>query len=90
VFSSDVGVRKPSPEIFLRALGELGVAADRALFVGDRLRQDVGGAHGVGMRAVQAMWYRAEEGEDEVEPDFVAFTQFDVLNVVRRLTGELQ
>jgi putative hydrolase of the HAD superfamily len=90
VFSSEVGIRKPSPEIFLRALNELGIAPDRALFVGDRVRQDIGGAHGVGMRTVQAMWYRAEESADEVEPDFIAFTQFDVLNVVRRLTGELQ
>jgi putative hydrolase of the HAD superfamily len=91
VFSSDLGIRKPSPEIFLRALDELGVAPDRALFVGDRLRQDIGGAHGVGMRTVQAMWYRAEESsDDEIEPDFRAFTQFDVLNIVRRLTGELQ
>jgi putative hydrolase of the HAD superfamily len=90
VFSSDVGIRKPSPEIFLRALDALAVEPARALFVGDRPRQDVGGAHGVGMHTVQAMWYRAEESDDEVEPDFRAFTQFDVLNVVRRLTGELQ
>jgi putative hydrolase of the HAD superfamily len=89
VFSSDVGFRKPRPEIFRRALDELGVAADRALFVGDRLIADVRGARDVGMRTVQAMWYRAEESEDGVEPDFRAFTQFDVLNVVRRLTGEL-
>jgi putative hydrolase of the HAD superfamily len=89
VFSSDIGVRKPRPEIFRRALYELDVAAERALFVGDRLVADVRGAHDVGMRTVQAMWYRAEESEDGIEPDFRAFTQFDVLNVVRRLTGEL-
>jgi putative hydrolase of the HAD superfamily len=88
VFSSEVGVRKPRPEIFQRALDELGVPAARALFVGDRLRQDVRGARDVGMRTVQAMWYRAEEDEGGVEPDFRAFTQFDVLNVVRRLLGE--
>jgi putative hydrolase of the HAD superfamily len=89
VFSSDIGVRKPRPEIFLRALGELDVSAERALFVGDRLVADVAGARDVGMRTVQAMWYRAEEGVDGVEPDFRAFTQFDVLNIVRRLVGEL-
>lgn len=89
VFSSDVGLRKPRPEIFRRALDELGVAPERTLFVGDRLREDVGGAHDVGMRTVQALWYhRAEEGENGVEPDFRAFTQFDVLNAVRRLIGE--
>jgi putative hydrolase of the HAD superfamily len=89
VFSSDVGLRKPHPTIFQRALDELGVQPERALFVGDRLRQDVGGAHALGMRTVQAMWFRVEEDVDGIEPDFRAFTQFDVLNVVRRFTGEL-
>lgn len=88
VFSSDVGLRKPRREIFDRAVDELGIAPDRALFVGDRLVADVRGARNVGMRTVQAMWFRAEEDE-EIEPDFRAFTQVDVLNIVRRLTGEL-
>lgn len=89
VFSSEVGVRKPHPEIFRRALDQLGVAAERALFVGDRLDADVRGARDVGMRTVQALWFRAEEDVDGIEPDFRAFTQVDVLNIVRRLTGEL-
>ena len=65
------------------------MAADRSLFVGDRLDADVRGARDVGMRTVQAMWFRAEEDEGGVEPDFRAFTQVDVLNIVRRLMGEL-
>jgi putative hydrolase of the HAD superfamily len=89
VFSSEVGVRKPRPEIFRRALDALGISPQDALFVGDRLEADVRGARDVGMRTVQAMWFRAEESDDGVEPDFRAFTQFDVLNVVRRLIGEL-
>jgi HAD superfamily hydrolase (TIGR01509 family) len=89
VFSSDVGIRKPRAEIFQRALDELAVRAGRALFVGDRLHADVLGARDVGMRTVQAMWYRAEESDDGIEPDFRAFTQLDVLNIVRRLVGEL-
>ena len=88
VFSSEVGVRKPRREIFERALEKLDVAPERALFVGDRLDADVRGARELGMRTVQAMWFRAEEDE-RVEPDFHAFTQIDVLNIVRRLTGEL-
>lgn len=89
VFSSDVGLRKPRPEIFQRALSELGVEPERTVFVGDRLREDIGGAQGLGMRTVQALWFRAEESANGAEPDFRAFTQFDVLNAVRRLTGEL-
>lgn len=88
VFSSDLGVRKPRPEIFRRALDELDLPAERALFVGDRLVADVRGARDVGMRTVQAMWYRAEEAIDGVAPDYQAFTQLDVLNIVRRLVGE--
>jgi putative hydrolase of the HAD superfamily len=82
-------VRKPHPKIFARAVDEVGVDAQRILFVGDRLRADVRGARDAGMTTVQAMWFRAEEDEDDVEPDFRAFTQVDVLNVVRRLNGEL-
>ncbi|HXY86449.1 MAG TPA: HAD family hydrolase [Gaiellaceae bacterium] len=86
VFSSEVGVRKPHPRIFQRALDELEVEPARALFVGDRLKQDVRGARDMGMRTVLALWFRVEDDVDEAEPDFRAFTHMDVLNVVRRLT----
>jgi FMN phosphatase YigB (HAD superfamily) len=65
----------------------LDVRADEALFVGDRLDADVGGASRVGMHTVQALWFRADDVQVEVEPDFQAFTQMDVLNVVDRLIG---
>jgi putative hydrolase of the HAD superfamily len=87
VLSSEVGKRKPHPAIFQRALSELGIAPDQALFVGDRLREDVFGASRVGMKTVQALWFRADEGAAPVEPDYQAFTQMDVLNVARRLAG---
>jgi putative hydrolase of the HAD superfamily len=85
VFSSEVGKRKPHPEIFERALEALGVAADEALFVGDRLYEDIRGANEVGMTTVQAVWFRADENPEGGEPDHQAFTQMDVLNVAERL-----
>jgi putative hydrolase of the HAD superfamily len=88
VFSSEVGKRKPHPAIFQAALDALEVQAEEALFVGDRLYEDVRGAGELGMTTVQAVWFRADENEDGREPDFQAFTQMDVLNVVRRLNGE--
>jgi putative hydrolase of the HAD superfamily len=85
VFSSEVGKRKPHPTIFERALDALGVEPGRALFVGDRLYEDVRGSGELGMTTVQALWFRADEHPDGREPDHRAFTMLDVLNVVRRL-----
>jgi putative hydrolase of the HAD superfamily len=85
VFSSEVGLRKPHPAIFERALEALAVAPEDALFVGDRLFEDVRGAAELGMTTVQAVWFRADEHPDGAEPDYQAFTQLDVLNIARRL-----
>jgi putative hydrolase of the HAD superfamily len=85
VFSSEVGMRKPHPAIFQKALDALGVAAERTLFVGDSLSGDIGGARALGMHTCQAVWFRADDDPQAPEPDFQAFTQMDVLTVVRRL-----
>jgi putative hydrolase of the HAD superfamily len=84
IWSEEVGVRKPQPEIFLRALEELGVDPIDAMFVGDRLDTDVRGAAAVGLTTVQALWFAADPAQG-IEPDFMAFTPMDVLNIARRL-----
>jgi HAD superfamily hydrolase (TIGR01509 family) len=85
VFSSEVGWRKPHAAIFERALQLIGTEPARTLMVGDRLREDVGGAAALGMRTCQALWFRADEAGSGPEPDFQAFTQLDVVTAVRRL-----
>ena len=85
VFSSETGVRKPHPAIFQRALDALGVAAARTLFVGDSLSIDIAGARALGMHTCQAVWFRADDDPQAGEADFQAFTQMDVLTVLRRL-----
>jgi putative hydrolase of the HAD superfamily len=47
--SGVVGVSKPAAEIFRHALDPLGVAPDRALYVGDTVRYDVRGARAAGL-----------------------------------------
>jgi HAD superfamily hydrolase (TIGR01509 family) len=89
VFSSEVGKRKPHPAVFEATLSKLGVEPEQALFVGDRRYEDVRGAKELGMTTVQAFWFRADDDERGLDPDFEAFTAMDVLNVVRRLSGEL-
>ena len=88
VFSSEVRKRKPHRAIFETALESLGLEGERALFVGDRRFEDIRGAKEVGMTTVQAFWFRADDDERGLDPDYEAFTPMDVLNIVRRLTGE--
>jgi putative hydrolase of the HAD superfamily len=68
VFSSEVGVRKPDPRIFREALDRMAVESARAVFVGDRLYDDIGGALAVGMRAVQTRQFRSEQ-DPSAQPD---------------------
>ena len=81
LFSSEVGVRKPDERIFRRMLERLDVKPDDAVFVGDRLLDDIEGAHNVGMRAVQTREFRAEENGG-VKPDAVIERLPELLGVL--------
>ncbi len=78
VFSAEVGWRKPSPRLFEAALRALGARAEETVFVGDRLREDVGGAAAAGMRTVLVV------RDDAAHPDVSAPQQPDA--VVRSLS----
>ena len=88
VLADEIGWRKPDPRIFSAALSVLGVGAAEALHVGDRLDADVRGAAGAGLTTVQALWFSADSGSADLEPDFAAFTPMDVLNVTQRLASK--
>jgi putative hydrolase of the HAD superfamily len=70
IYSSDVGVRKPNPKIFKVALEKLRVSPDKAIFVGDRLYDDIKGAKSVGMTAILKE-KETYTGEEEIVPDLV-------------------
>jgi putative hydrolase of the HAD superfamily len=83
VFSSEVGVRKPHPDIFNKVLTAIGVAPRDALFVGDRVADDIAGAHTVGMRTVLTTEYRQETLDpDGIRPDFVITNLTGLLPIV--------
>jgi putative hydrolase of the HAD superfamily len=54
-FSDEVGVRKPSAEIFHLTLARLGVPPGEAVHVGDDPRLDVLGARNAGLRVIQVV-----------------------------------
>jgi putative hydrolase of the HAD superfamily len=66
VFSSQVGRRKPAPEVYRAALDAVSAEADESLFVGDRVREDYEGPRAVGMRAVVCTAYAAEPPPDGI------------------------
>lgn len=67
LFSADIGVWKPHPEIFHQSLAALKVAPDEAAFVGDYLPHDIAGAQAVGMKGIHIT--TGEFSADSVEPD---------------------
>ncbi|MEJ2084791.1 MAG: HAD-IA family hydrolase [Acidobacteriota bacterium] len=64
VFSSAVGVEKPFPGIFSALLEALDLEPETVLHVGDRSREDVEGAIGVGMQAFRVDRREGEETRD--------------------------
>jgi putative hydrolase of the HAD superfamily len=65
--SSEVGRRKPAPEIFAAALSALGVEAGRSAMVGDRRREDVVGARSAGLATIRVREHRDDPGPDDAD-----------------------
>jgi len=74
VFSSELGRRKPAPEVYRAALDAIGVDARHALFVGDRVREDYEGPRAAGMRAV-IFTAHAEQAPPEGVPTIASLSE---------------
>lgn len=70
VISGEVNQRKPSPEIFRKALRALSVSPSKAVFVGDMLDLDIKGPKDLGIKTV-LIKRRPMEADADVQPDFV-------------------
>jgi HAD superfamily hydrolase (TIGR01549 family) len=66
VFSSEVGRRKPAPELYQAALEALKIGAERALYVGDRYAEDYEGPRRVGMQALLCIALARQPAPDGV------------------------
>jgi len=80
IFSGEIGIWKPSRQIFQHALDALDVAPDQAVFVGDSPHEDIVGAHAAGMRAI---WIRSSEFPlGDVQPDASIATLPELLPIL--------
>lgn len=88
VISDEAGVAKPDPRIFAQAVREAGCRPDQAVFVGNRLDNDLRPAKAVGLRTV---WLLRGEAPPEPtaeqldEPDAVIATLAELPAALERL-----
>jgi len=83
VVSGAVNVRKPSPEIFRKALEALGVDAEEAVFVGDTVDADVAGAKSLGMKTVY-IERRVQKEAENACPDQTIKSMGELLSALER------
>lgn len=85
VLSSVLGIRKPSPEIYLEAARLAGVEPARCAYVGDNLKRDVTGSRAAGFGMIVIMIEPAKLAEatitDENQPDLIIHQFKELLNV---------
>ncbi len=86
VYTSEIAWTKPSPHAFAAAREAVGAADPaRCVYVGDRLFDDIWGAHNAGLRTIHGPHSTIppeQVGHTEGEPDAVAHALADVLAVI--------
>lgn len=88
VVSADEGWRKPHRSLFEKALRELDVGPDEAVFVGDSPTLDIAGAKAVGMWAVLTRQYATRAyGEGDPQADGEIDDLRELRGVVERLAA---
>jgi HAD superfamily hydrolase (TIGR01549 family) len=75
IFSCELGIKKPHPDIYQFALQIAGCNADEAFFVGDRYLEDVKGPSEAGIKAI----LKRKPGR-EYPPEITNFTIIDELS----------
>lgn len=81
VTSASMRIRKPRPEIFTRALTDLGVKASETVFVGDSVEADISGARKVGMHSIHVL-RRPIEPVHHAAPEATVTTLIEAANQI--------
>ncbi len=86
VYTSEIPWTKPSPHAFQAAMAAVGAGdPSRCVYVGDRLFDDIWGAHNAGLRAIHIPLSRIpvdQLGHTEGEPDAVVHQLSEVRGIV--------
>jgi FMN phosphatase YigB (HAD superfamily) len=85
ISSADIGYLKPHRAIFRQSLANLDAKPDEAVFIGDNLKADIGGAKSLGMKAVlraSAGTQVKEQDQNAPVPDATISSLHDLLPVL--------
>lgn len=86
--SEQVGINKPNPKLYLRAVERVGIRPEQALYVGDHPVKDIDAANRAGLITV---WNRREGKhvgtEGETDPDYIVFNFWDLLDLIESELG---
>jgi putative hydrolase of the HAD superfamily len=97
LISGAINKRKPSREIFERALKALHVTADKTLFVGDTPQLDIDGPKSVGIKAVliqrksspsqpaksPPLYYKLPDSKTKIQPDATISSLKELLDLLK-------
>jgi putative hydrolase of the HAD superfamily len=85
VLSSELGIRKPSPEIYLEASRRAGIEPAKCAYIGDNLKRDVTGSRAAGFGQIIIMISPEELAEaqitDENQPDTIIHDFRELLDI---------
>ncbi|MEM3618491.1 MAG: HAD family hydrolase [Candidatus Bathyarchaeia archaeon] len=87
IISAEVNKRKPSPEIFKKALESLDAVPVETVFVGDTPSMDVEGAKNVGMKAILVLRRTSaidtsKPASTNIKPDFIVQSLKELLEII--------
>ena len=83
LISEEVGISKPDPGIFIRAMSQLDSTPDQSVFIGDSLEHDMTGARNVGMMTV----YFKKEVEEDNDVSLCDLVVYDLRKLTDMITA---
>lgn len=88
LFSCEVGFKKPHPAIFREALEALEVRPEEAVFIGDRLKEDIAGPKSLGIRTILKL-RGGRDYSDDVEPEASIEKLVELPEVIEQLALDM-
>ncbi|OAB36683.1 L-2-haloalkanoic acid dehalogenase [Paenibacillus macquariensis subsp. defensor] len=85
LISEREGIRKPDPEIFLRAMNKLGVKPEESIYVGDHPNNDIEASLKVGMRSI---WKKDELSNQPVDSTWTIKELSEIRDIVASLGNQ--